>query len=50
MKDSQLGPSIEVSQEKEIEELEEIPVKRTRNKISIVPLQCIQGTEFFWDR
>ena len=40
MKGPQLGPSIEVSQVRAIEELEEIPVDKNRRKISTVPLQC----------
>ena len=39
-KDPQSRSCIEVSQQKAVEELEEITV----------PLQCIQGTEFFWGR
>ena len=44
MKHPQLGPSIEVSQERAIEELEVIPVeKKTQKKISTVPMQGIQS-------
>ena len=51
MKDPQLGPSVEVSQARAIEELEEIPVKKkTQKKITTVLLHCKQGTEAFWDR
>ena len=51
MKDSQSGPCTEVSQQKAIDELEEIPVERKyEKKISTVPLQCMQGTEAFSDR
>ena len=46
MKDPQSGPSIEVSQERAVEELEVIPVEKNTNE----DLHCIQGTEAFWDR
>ena len=48
-KDPQSRPIIEVTQEKAIEELEEILEKNIK-KISTVLLQCIQGTGAFWDR
>ena len=41
--DSQNGPYIEVSQDKSIDELEEIPVE-------IAFLRCIQCAESLWDR
>ena len=45
-KDPQAGSCIEVSQQKAIEELEEIPVEpNTKEEL----LQCIQCTEAYWD-
>ena len=49
MKDPQLGPSIEVSQERAIEELEEVTVEKKHEGRS--PLHtCIHGTEAFCDK
>ena len=50
MKDPQSGPCIEVSQQKGIDEQEEIPVERNTKEDLHCILQCIQGTEAFRDR
>ena len=48
MKDPQFATFIEVSRERSIEDLEEIPVAKNKG-ISTVLLQCTQGFEAFWD-
>ena len=52
MKDPQSGPCIEVSQEKDIEELEEIPVERnTKENLHCTPCKSYkQSTEAFLGR
>ena len=50
MKDPQSGPSLEVSQRRRLENWRRSLSKRTRKKISTALLQCIHGTEAFWDR
>ena len=44
--DSPNGPYIEVSENKAIDELEEIPVERNTKE----DLHCTQCTEAYWDR
>ena len=44
-----VGPSIEVSLQRTIEELEEIPAEQN-TKMFITLLQCLQSTGAFWDR
>ena len=39
-----------VSQDKAIDELEEVPVNEIRRNTSIALLQCTQFTEAYWDR
>ena len=49
--DFQSGPSIEVSREEAIEELEEIPVDRnTKEGSPLHSNNALQGTEALWDR
>ena len=48
MKNPQLGPSIEVSQERAIEELEVIPVEKKHKRIS--PLYPCNAYRVFWKR
>ena len=50
MKDPQLGPSIEVSQERAIEELEEIPVEKKKRRSPLYSnnaykVQKLSGTD-----
>ena len=51
-KDPQTGSHIEFSQEKAIEELEEIPVERNTKEDfhCTLAMQCIQDTQAFWDK
>ena len=48
--DSQNGPYIEVTQNKAIDELEEIPAERNTKDDLHALLRCTQCTEAYWDR